>query len=118
MQTCLSREFILTARKMNESLEDSIVAWVENRIGKGNSGKIIAISGMAFKGMPETSDLRGSASVDIAFKLFREGYKLYLHDYVANRLEMEHLDIGTVYGNFSKTKSVKPMTVPEVLHFG
>lgn len=101
MQTCLSREFILTARKMNESLEDSIVAWVEHRIGKGNGGKVIAISGMAFKGMPETSDLRGSASVDIAFKLFQEGYKLHLHDYVADRLEMEHLKIGTVYGTLS-----------------
>ena len=100
MPECDSREFILAARKFNESLEDIVVEWVKKRIGdaKGSS-KTIVLSGMAFKGQPETSDLRGSSSVYIARKLHELGYRLYLHDYVAHRREMENLQIGEVFDN-------------------
>ncbi len=97
MPDCDSKNFILSARHFNESLEDMVVQWVVRNIGEGSSDKVIAISGMAFKGVPETSDLRGSSSVYIAKKLFDKGYTLRLHDYVAIRSEMEDLKMGDVF---------------------
>jgi len=99
MPECDSRDFILAARKFNESLEDIVVQWVREKIGEPSETNIIALSGMAFKGQPETNDLRGSSSVYIAEKLKEAGYKMNLHDYVAIPSEMEALDLGTVYND-------------------
>jgi UDP-N-acetyl-D-mannosaminuronic acid dehydrogenase len=97
MPECDSRDFILAARKFNESLEDIVVRWVREKVGEPSDDKVIALSGMAFKGQPETSDLRGSSSVYIAEKLKEAGYKMNLHDFVALSEEMEALKLGTVY---------------------
>lgn len=94
-----SRDFIMSGRKFNESLEDLVVRWVGARIGGPSVGKTVALSGMAFKGQPETSDLRGSSSVYIARKLHALGYRLNLHDFVALPAEMEGLGLGRVYGD-------------------
>lgn len=96
MPACASRDFILSARRFNESLEDSVVAWVARQIGSGSTEKVVAMSGMAFKGVPETSDLRGSTSVYIAQKLKNAGYTLRFHDYVARPEEMAALGLGSV----------------------
>lgn len=96
MPDCASREFILGARHFNESLEDFVVDWAERNVGQGSLKKTIALSGMAFKGVPETSDLRGSSSVHIARKLCERGYTLRLHDYVSQKEEMEALGLGSV----------------------
>ncbi len=97
-----SKSIILNMRKYNEMLEDRVVSWVQNKIGTPDEKKIITISGMAFKGQPETSDLRGSSSVYVARKLCSLGYRLYLHDYVAYKNDMEKLCIGTVYEDLKK----------------
>ncbi len=97
MEACTSRDFIMSGRTFNESLEDMVVEWVESRIGAAQAGKVVALSGMAFKGVPETSDLRGSSSVYIAEKLRQKGYTLHLHDYVARREELCALRVGEVY---------------------
>lgn len=97
MPDCDSKNFILSARRFNESLEDIVVDWVRNRIGEPNEKKVIVLSGMAFKGQPETSDLRGSSSVYIAEKLKKAGYRMRLHDFVARIDEMEHLGLGACY---------------------
>lgn len=99
MKECDSKDFIISGRKLNESLEDIVFQWVERQIGKPDGKKCVAISGMAFKGQPETSDLRGSSSVYIAKKLHNAGYKLKLHDFVASKEEMEALNIGEVYND-------------------
>jgi len=99
MPECDSRDFILAARKFNESLENIVVEWVQKKIGPPSEDKIITLSGMAFKGQPETSDLRGSSSVYIAQKLKEKGYKMNLHDFVAKPEEMKELNIGTVYND-------------------
>lgn len=99
MPECDSKNFILSARKFNESLEDIVVRWVKEKIGDPSEENIIALSGMAFKGQPETSDLRGSSSVYIAEKLKAEGYRMNLHDFVALPNEMEALNLGTVYND-------------------
>lgn len=99
MPECDSKNFILAARKFNESLEDIVLKWVGKKIGGPSENKVIALSGMAFKGQPETSDLRGSTSVYIAKKLRQAGYRLNLHDFVAIPEEMEALNLGEVYGD-------------------
>lgn len=99
MPDCDSKNFILSARKFNESMEDSVVEWVRKKIGKPSENKIITLSGMTFKGQPETSDLRGSTSVYIAKKLKDVGYKMNLHDFVAHADEMRSLQLGTYYEN-------------------
>lgn len=93
MKECSSRDFILSARKFNESLEDMVVDWVKMKVPAGGT---VALSGMAFKGVPETSDLRGSNSVNIAQKLVECGFKLRLHDFVASVDEMKELNVGEV----------------------
>jgi len=102
MPECDAKQFIMNGRKFNESLEDLVVNWVKSKIGDPSDEKIVAISGMAFKGQPETSDLRGSSSVYIARKLHNLGYKLNLHDFVAIPSEMEALGLGEVYGDIYK----------------
>lgn len=97
MPECDSKNFILAARKFNESMEDIVVDWVRERVGEPNEKKRIAISGMAFKGQPETSDLRGSSSVYIAKKLKDKGYHMNLHDFCALPEEMNALGFGDCY---------------------
>lgn len=99
MPDCDSKNFILSARRFNESLEDMVVRWVKSKVGEPADNKIIALSGMAFKGQPETSDLRGSSSVYIANKLKAAGYKMNLHDFVALPEELKALNLGTVYND-------------------
>lgn len=99
MPECDSRDFILGARKFNESLIDLVVKWVESKIGAPSEEKVVALSGMAFKGQPVTSDLRGSSSVYIAERLNKKGYKLNLHDYEAIPEEMKALGLGVVYND-------------------
>ncbi len=99
MPDCDSKHFILSARKFNESLIDLVVAWVQKKVGEPSDDKIIALSGMAFKGEPVTSDLRGSSSVYIAEKLKKLGYRMNLHDFVALPHEMKALNLGDYYSD-------------------
>jgi len=99
---CPSKDLILRCRKLNESLEDAVVQWVRQRLGPPAPGKVVVLSGMAFKGRPETSDLRGSSSVRIGEKLSKLGYILRLHDYVVHPQDLAALQIGDVYAELSR----------------
>lgn len=96
MPECFAKEFILAGRYINESLEDIVVEWVKKQENILKN-KVLTLSGIAFKGYPETSDLRGSASVYVAKKLMDLGYQLRFHDFVASIEEMEALGLGIVY---------------------
>ena len=98
MPDCASKNFILAARNISESLEDLVVDWVRRHV---DAVKPLTLTGMAFKGRPETSDLRGSSSVNIAKKLFAAGYKLRLHDFVASVEDLEGLQLGEVFTDLS-----------------
>ncbi len=102
MQEGKSKDFIFAARHFNESLEDDVVDWAEHKIGAPAQEKELLLTGMAFKGVPETSDLRGSSSVYIARKLKEKGYKLRLHDFVARHEELQALNLGEVYEDLNK----------------
>ncbi len=90
------KDFVINSRKYNESLEETIVDWVCSVSQAKGLDRKIGISGLAFKGVPETSDLRGSNAVSIAYKLKQLGFTLYLHDFVANKTEMQALGLGEV----------------------
>lgn len=102
MEEGKSKDFINAARHFNESLENDVIQWVEYKIGMPAQDKVLLLTGMAFKGVPETSDLRGSSSVYIARKLKEKGYKLRLHDFVAKREEMQALNLGEVYDDLNQ----------------
>ena len=89
------KDFVLGARKHNESIDNQICEWIMNKLSN-NSNQNIGITGMAFKGTPDTSDLRGSPSVNIVQKLSNQGLKnIRLHDYLISNDELK------VYGNAS-----------------
>lgn len=98
MPDCASKNLILSARKISESLEDLVVEWVKQRV---TSDKPVVLSGMAFKGRPATSDLRGSSSVNIARKLFAAGYSLRLHDFTTPAEDLAALNVGAVVEDLS-----------------
>ena len=52
---------------------------------------------MAFKGKPDTSDLRGSNGVNIFKKLNKLGFRLVLHDFIVSKDELSL--IGESYSN-------------------
>lgn len=94
------KQFVLEARKFNESLEDQITEWTEKINKEIKADKKVMISGLAFKGVPETSDLRGSNSVNIARKLKEKGYELTLHDFCTSYEDLEKLNLGNVEKDF------------------
>ena len=95
MPDCAEKKFILAARHINESLEYAVVDWFQSHFQSRELP--IVLSGMAFKGRPVTSDLRGSSSVNIAKKLHAIGYKLRLHDFAAAPSELQALKLGEVF---------------------
>ncbi len=90
-QKNISNEIFIRGREINESMHDFIFTRVSNEFKK--SGKEISecnilIAGLAFKGNPETGDLRNSTSIDIA-NLFKPHVKnLYGFDAVAENHEI------------------------------
>lgn len=99
MPDCSEKDFILKARKYNESLGNKVISCVES-YGLRPDKCCILVSGLAFKGVPATSDLRGSDAVRIAQKLYSEGYTLMLHDFVADPKEVEDLGVGSCVPDF------------------
>ena len=79
---------IISFRIFNENLEKDVVYWVNNQIKKGSS---LLISGLAFKGQPPTSDLRGSNPIKILKQLIDE-YDIIIHDYHASYSDLVNID--------------------------
>lgn len=94
----IEKNFVLGARKYNESIEDKICEWVQNNYPVNSS---ILLSGLAFKGRPETSDLRGSPSLSIARKLKTLGYNLSLHDFCVSDEDLSAENIGGVVADLA-----------------
>lgn len=90
------KDFIIKARLFNESLEDKVIKFVQKNF---NSSETITLSGMAFKGRPSTSDMRGSSSLNIATKLKDKGYKLRLHDFSVPLTDLQALNLGECIPN-------------------
>lgn len=87
---------IKDSRSINESLPLHIAKKIENgfkKLKKDKNSKIF-ITGFAFKGQPETADLRGSSTIDLLTNLKKMGYKnLYGHDFVVLPKDLEKLGV-------------------------
>jgi UDP-N-acetyl-D-mannosaminuronic acid dehydrogenase len=94
----IEKNFVIGARNYNESIEDKICQWVEKNYSLDSK---ILLSGLAFKGRPETSDLRGSPSISIAKKLKTKGYNLTLHDFCVNDKDLALEKLGDVINDLS-----------------
>ena len=76
------KDFVLGARKHNESIDKLVAEWIIGNINSENINRI-GLSGMAFKGIPETSDLRGSPSINILRYLqSKTNINYRIHDYL------------------------------------
>ena len=57
---------IVVARQFNESMPKLVVEFLSEKIGDDLLKFEVAIIGLAFKGFPETNDLRNSVSIEIS----------------------------------------------------
>jgi len=109
LKSSKGKDFILNARKYNESLEDSVVQWIV-RVTRKLKIDRVGITGLAFKGKPDTSDLRGSNGVSIFRKLNDMGFRLGLHDFIISKDELSA--IGESYSNiYEMTKELSLLVI-------
>ena len=87
----------LAARATNENVIEEASIFISNWLAMNgiHSGVKIVILGMAFKGIPETNDLRGSPSVSLVETLSNRisGGKIYCWDPVISSTELEFLGL-------------------------
>ena len=82
------KHYIKLIRQSNESLEGKVAEKIINDLSNNNDKKVL-ISGLSFKGQPETSDLRGSSSINILNEIPKEYVdRVELHDFMVNINEM------------------------------
>ena len=75
--------------------------WIAERIieqlnlsGRDPSRCSVAVCGIAFKGCPETTDMRGSPALDLIHELHVHAGSIVVHDWIVSARDME--DIGLV----------------------
>jgi nucleotide sugar dehydrogenase len=87
--------YVLDARRYNEGLIERVSQWLISNLTTGP----VVVSGLAFKGRPANSDMRGSASIPILQHLKAAGFELRLHDYTVPESEIATLDCGAPFKN-------------------
>lgn len=84
------------ARVVNDSMIGFVADSVTDelrRLGKDPKSARVIACGMAFKGRPETGDLRNSTSVDIVRRLVEQGLDVSVHDPVATDEELAEFEL-------------------------
>lgn len=81
------KDFLLSIRKANENLEERLVNYIKSLFSKSSSAKVL-ISGIAFKGVPQTNDLRGSSALKILDQLSEYASQITIHDFMNSRNEL------------------------------
>ena len=87
------------ARQINESMVDHIIRQIKNysnKNGKKLSTLKIFIIGFAFKGEPETSDVRQSTAIDLVGKISKFNNNIWGYDPVVQKDVMAKIDIRNV----------------------
>ena len=91
-----NNSIFLRSREINESMHsfviDNVISTLKS-IKKNVKNTKILICGLAFKGNPETGDLRNSSGVEIAMKLTKLGYKIFCYDSVANSGDIQSIGL-------------------------
>ena len=107
---------ILTARKMNEQLEIDLANWIETFIEHRKIDNVL-VSGLAFKGIPETNDLRGSSSIKILKILEKFKDKIICHDFMNSSEELEKIiDFQCLDPNFYFDYNIKSFDLIVILN--
>lgn len=73
-----------------------ILSRFAQRLGRPVSGLSVLLVGIAFKGWPETNDLRGSIAADIGRELIRQGCEVMGFDAVVDDAKIQDLGIISV----------------------
>lgn len=86
----INYSLVKSARIINEAMPKKICNNIYSelkKLGKHNKNIKIFITGLAFKGDPETSDLRNSTSLEILNILKKQNKnKIYVHDFVLDKI--------------------------------
>jgi UDP-N-acetyl-D-mannosaminuronic acid dehydrogenase len=92
-----------TARTINELIIDDSVNFFESyfgdRISKSKTKFKISIIGLAFKGVPETNDLRGSMALRIIKKLKSKFENILIFGFDPIVIEEETKELGIIFVN-------------------
>ena len=83
------KEFILGVRKANENLENLVANKLRDIINSDLNKKTL-ITGLAFKGIPQTNDLRGSSSVKILEQLSDFSSCITIHDFMNSKAKLNN----------------------------
>jgi nucleotide sugar dehydrogenase len=81
----------INGRSINESMHEHVFERVINQlklIGKSLADSKILIAGLAFKGNPETGDIRNSSGVEIGLMFLEKGVKVTAYDPIAEVSEI------------------------------
>jgi len=105
----------IKGRSINESMPIHVVERVYeamNILDNKTSGGTFLVLGFAFKGKPETSDMRDSPSLDVVRELHRRGAKVLGHDPLVSDEDIEGLNVEVINLNdgFDKADAVIVMT--------
>lgn len=92
-----SPEISLSARRFNESLPDRVVRRLAALAGGVERVEKVAVLGLAFKGEPATSDLRGSLAIPLVEQLRKAFLRATVigYDPLVDRMEAASKDIVT-----------------------
>ena len=84
-------ELFYAGRMLNKNTVNILIKWI-NELGLDTRKTNAAVLGLAFKGNPETSDLRGSLAIDIAKILDKNNFKkILLYDPMDQVFEADEL---------------------------
>ncbi|HCA42281.1 MAG TPA: nucleotide sugar dehydrogenase [Bacteroidetes bacterium] len=89
----------ILGRKINESIPRNLFNKLNleiNRLNKKINDVKIFLVGFAFKGEPETSDIRNSTTIDFLDILKKYNYNIYGYDPVADKSDIENLGVKFV----------------------
>ena len=81
------KDFLLSIRRANENVEVEIVDYIKKIFVDNEHAKIL-ITGIAFKGLPQTNDLRGSSAIKVLNQLLEYADKITIHDFMNSKEDL------------------------------
>jgi len=81
------KDFLLSIRKANENVEAELGDYIKNIFVNNEHAKIL-ITGLAFKGLPQTNDLRGSSALKVLNQLSEYADQITIHDFMNSKEEL------------------------------
>ncbi|OGI11765.1 MAG: hypothetical protein A2Y40_01120 [Candidatus Margulisbacteria bacterium GWF2_35_9] len=110
-QAGIDPELFILGRQINEFMPLHAVQKVEvelEKLGKPLKDSTILVLGFAFKGQPETSDMRDSPTIDLVNYLKQKGSRVIAHDPLVSREEIKALgvEVTTIENGFAHADAV------------